>query len=106
MSLTTINEPDFSFSFPEGEWTNHSTNESYESRCGGDREQIIVARYRARSAFAQSELQPAVMKLIRAQLDVAQKISANSCQFESGKCNESPGRFDATVFGHDLCQVF
>jgi hypothetical protein len=103
MSLTTVNEPDFSFTFPDGAWTNHSTQESYDFRCG-EQEQVMAVRHLPRKQLSQPELQAAVIELFRVRLDSTQKHSGNFCTFESPTCSESPGRFDALVFGHDLRQ--
>jgi hypothetical protein len=103
MSLARVNEPDFNFTFPDGEWTNHSTQDAYEFRCG-EQEQVMVIGYRTRKQVSQPEIQAAVIELFRVQLECAQKHSGNSCKFESPTCTASPGRFDASVFGHDLRQ--
>lgn len=105
MSLTTVSEPDFSFTFPDGKWTNHSTQESYDFRCGEqEQEQVMAVRHLPHKPLSQSELQAGVIELFRIRLDSAQKLSDNFCKFESPTCSESPSRFDALVFGHDLRQ--
>lgn len=103
MSLATVNEADFGFTFPEGTWTNHSTQEAYDFRCG-EQEQIMAVRHLPRKPLAQSELQAAVIELFRVCIASAQQHSGNSCKFESPSCTESPGRFDALVFAQDLRQ--
>jgi len=103
MSLATVNEPDFSFTFPDGTWSNHSTQEAYDFRCG-EQEQVMAVRHLPRKTLAQPEIQAAVIELFRVRLESVQKHSANSCKFESPTCSESPGRFDAQIFGHDLRQ--
>jgi hypothetical protein len=103
MSLSTVNEPDFSFTFPDGTWTNRSTQEAYDFRCG-EQEQVMAVRHLPHKHLAPPELQAAVIELFRVRLDNAQKHSGNSCKFESPTCSESPGKFDVLVFGHDLRQ--
>jgi hypothetical protein len=44
MPLAIINDADFGFTFPEGTWTNHSTQEAYDFRFS-DQEQIMVVRH-------------------------------------------------------------
>jgi hypothetical protein len=103
MSLAALNEPDFSFTFPEGKWENHSTREGYDFRCG-EQEQITAVLHVAQNAVADGRLQGAVIRLFRVRLECAQKHSGNSCRFESPKSSELPGRFDVAIFGHDLRQ--
>jgi hypothetical protein len=101
MPLTALDEADFSFTFPEETWENHSTREAYDFRCG-EQEQIMAVRHVPRKVLADGQLQGAVMELYRMRLECAQEHSGNSCRFESPTCSESPGRFDAAVFAHDL----
>ncbi len=103
MSLATISEPDFNFTFPEGTWTNHSTQEAYDFRCG-EQEQVMAVRHIPRKPLSQPELQAAVIELYRLRISSAQQLSGNFCKFESPTCSESPGRFDAQVFAQDLRQ--
>jgi hypothetical protein len=56
--------------------------------------------------LTQPELQKGVIELFRIQLETSQKLSGNSIRFDPPNCTESPGKFNAFLFGQDLSQGY
>jgi len=105
MSATIINFPSLHLILPNSGWTEHSTKDQYEFRLG-DQEQVIVVFHLAHQRLGATEIQKIVTELFRIRLQAAQKISGDSCSFDSPVCTQSGDRFDTSVFGHDGRQRF
>ena len=102
---TEIRRAEFSLRLPGREWTDHSTQETYDFRIG-EKEQLTLALHLTLKRLSLAELQAAVIEMFRIRLDVIQKHSGNSCTFESPTVRESLDRFDTFVFGLDQRGVF
>ena len=98
-----VKEKDFSLTLPAGEWTNHSTNESFDFRLG-DHEQVIVVVHLPRKSLADQELLKTVVDLVKVRLASLQQHSGNACQFDAPRSDASPGKMQVFISGQDMRQ--
>ena len=98
-----IKERAFCLTLPDGEWTNHTTPESFEYRLG-QQEQVLVVLHLPRKPLAEQELLKTVVDLFKIRLASLKQHSGGSCQFDSPTSDASPGKMQVSVFGHDVRQ--
>ena len=98
-----IDEQGLSLTLPPGEWTNHSTKDSFDFRLG-EEEQVMVVMHLPRKPFSNQELLKAVVNLFKRRLVSLQQHSGNACQFDTPTSDASPGKMQVMISGHDARQ--
>jgi hypothetical protein len=98
-----IKEQDFSLTLPSGEWSNHTTKDSFDFRLG-EQEQVMAVVHLPRRPFADQELLKTVVDLFKVRLASIQQHSGGACQFDAPTSDASPGKMRVMVSGRDARQ--
>jgi hypothetical protein len=98
-----IKDQNFSLTLPPGEWTNHTTNESFDYHLG-EQEQVMVVAHLPRKRLADHELFTTVVDLLRRRLAALQQHSGGTCQFDAPTFDKPPGKMCLVSSGRDARQ--